>query len=96
MEIPAHDPSNDDAAIAEFHRAARKKKAVIFGVGGVLSLVFGVLALVLAFSLDPPEGTTRRYEWRLVALGVALIIAGGSFGVASYRIGSGQIDDVES
>jgi hypothetical protein len=58
--------------------------------------VFGVLALVLAVSLDPPEGTTRRYEWRLVALGVGLIIAGVPFGVTSYRIGSGQIDDLES
>ena len=44
----ADEPNPDEAAIAEFHRAARRRKAVIFAIAGVVALLGGLGAIVLS------------------------------------------------
>ena len=51
--------TNDDAAIAEFHNAARKRKAVIFAIAAVVAILAGPAALIVAFSATPDAGPAR-------------------------------------
>ena len=96
----ADEPNPDEAAIAEFHRAARRRKAVIFAVAGVVALLGGLGAIVLSIIAGNETGdgavpgNAGRYEARTILLGVALVVAGGWMCFTSYRIGSGKIDDV--
>lgn len=94
----AEGPNPDEAAIAEFHRAARKRKAVIFAVAGIVALLGGIGAIVLSIiaggEIDTVTRTGPRYEARTILLGVALVAAGGWMCFTSYRIGSGKIDDI--
>jgi hypothetical protein len=83
----------DDAEIEAFHRAARKRKAWIFGIAAIVSILAGAGALVVAFSVDVDGG---RFEVRAFAASVALIVAGVGMGYNAYRIGTGQIADVDS
>lgn len=86
------DDAATEAAIDEFHRAARKRKAWIFGIAALVSVVVGVIALVIAFSVDVDGG---RFEIRAFVASVALIGAGLSMGYNAYRIATGQITDVD-
>jgi hypothetical protein len=96
----ADEPNPDDAAIAEFHRAARKRKALIFAVAGIVALLGGVGAIVLSIIAGGQvpdgaiEGSSSRYEARTIVLGIVLVVAGGWMCFTGYRIGSGQIDDI--
>ena len=93
----AEEPNPDEAAIAEFHRAARKRKAVIFAIAGVVAIVGGIAAVLLTFLAGGEQdamGTSQRFEIRTLLLGGALIGAGGWMCFNAYRIGSGQIDDI--
>jgi hypothetical protein len=84
-----------DRAIEEFHRAARKRKAVIFAVAAVICLATGIGAVAIALTSDgDPAGGRFRLKALVVAGG--LIVAGVFSAVAAYRIGSGQIDDIDS
>jgi uncharacterized membrane protein HdeD (DUF308 family) len=90
------DPSpagNLDAEIEAFHRAARRRKAVIFGISGAAMIALGVIALIVTFVGAP--ATASGVSVRLVIAGIAFIIAGVVSAVNAYRIGSGQIADVE-
>jgi hypothetical protein len=90
----ALEPTNDDAAIAEFHNAARKRKAVIFGVAAAVAILAGAAALVVAFSATPTAGPAR-YEIRVILAGGAMIVAGLGMALTSYRIATGKILDAE-
>jgi len=87
-------PADDEAEIAAFHRAARKRKAVIFAIASVVSFAVGVMALLVAFTAEAPDGSAR-YEVRVMVLGGILIAAAVWAAVAAYRIGTGQIADVD-
>jgi len=95
----ADEPNPDEAAIAEFHRAARRRKALIFAIAGVVAIAGGIAAVLLTIFAggepDPMTGRTNGYEVRSFILGAALIGAGGWMCFNSYRIGSGQIADIE-
>lgn len=93
------DESNpDESAIAEFHRAARRRKAVVFAVAGLVALVGGIGAIVLSViaggEIDTVTRTGPRYEARTILLGIALVAAGGWMCWNAFRLGSGRINDV--
>ena len=94
----AEQPNPDEEAIAEFHRAARRRKAVIFAIAGVVALLGGLGAIVLSIiagsEIDTVTRSGPRYEARTILLGIALVAAGGWMCFTSYRIGSGKIDDI--
>jgi hypothetical protein len=81
-----------DAAIAEFHRAARKKKATVFGVASVFAIAIGVIVVLIGFSVEAPAAP---YEIRAVFAGGILIVAGLGAAVSAYRLATGQVDDAE-
>ncbi|MDB4956208.1 MAG: hypothetical protein JWO36_3777 [Myxococcales bacterium] len=89
------EPTNDDAAIAEFHNAARKRKAVIFAVAAVLTILAGAAALLVAFTATPEAGPARG-EIRVILLGGAMIVAGIASAITSYKIATGKILDLDS
>ena len=45
-----------DVEIAEFHRAARRRKTVIFAIAALVLVGFGIAALVIAFVAEAPAG----------------------------------------
>lgn len=93
------EPNPDDAAIAEFHRAARKRKAWIFAIAGVVAFIGGLAAVVLTLVAggDAREGDAgAHYEIRTLVLGGALLGSGAWAAWQAWRIGSGQINDIDS
>ena len=83
---------NIDAAIAEFHRAARRKKAMVFGVAAVCAIAIGVLLLVIGVFVEAPAA---RYEVKTLFLGGALVVVGLGAALSAYRLATGQVDDAE-
>ena len=86
--------ADDEAEIAAFHRAARKRKAIIFAIAALVSFAVGAIALAIALTAETPEGAGRA-EIRVLALAIVLMVAGVWCAVAAYRIGTGQIADVD-
>ena len=91
----ADEPNPDDAAIAEFHRAARKRKALIFAIAGVVAFFGGLAAVVISFMAEDVSGGGGRFEARTLVLGGVLMGSGAWAAWQAYRIGSGQISDIE-
>ena len=89
------EPNPDDAAIAEFHRAARRRKAIIFAVAGVVAFFGGLAAVVLSFMAEDAAGGGGRIEGRTLILGGVLMGSGAWAAWQAFRIGSGQINDIE-
>lgn len=88
--------SDIDKEIAEFHAAARRRKAIIYGVAAVLLIGLGGLILVIAFSAGAGEEVVGpRYSVRVIVGGAAMVLAGLSAAYNAYRIGSGQVNDVD-
>jgi hypothetical protein len=83
---------NIDEAIAEFHRAARKKKAMVFGVAAVFAIAIGILVLVIGVTVEAPA---TRYEVKTLFLGGALVVAGLGAALSAYRLATGEVDDAE-
>jgi hypothetical protein len=83
---------NIDVAIEEFHRAARKKKAVVFGVASVFAVAIGVVVMLIGFYAEVPR---VGYEIRAVVAGGILAVAGLGAAVSCYRLATGQVDDAE-
>jgi O-antigen/teichoic acid export membrane protein len=94
--------SDIDKEIAEFHAAARKRKAVIFGVSGVLMLAIGIAVLLMTFLVtgggDEDSGVSFsvRYPVKVIVVGIAFVLGGLTSCYNAYRVGSGQVNDVES
>ncbi len=84
-----------DAEIAEFHRAARKRKARVFAVAAVVSILIGVAAIIVSVTVTEPDapGVAKHYEIRTVLVGIGFVVFGVFSAVNAYRIGTGQIDD---
>lgn len=82
----------DDAAIAEFHAAARRRNVRIFAVTSLVCLLIGIAILVVTFSADPPEASssTRRFEARTILFGLGFIVAGGASAVTAYKVARGK------
>jgi len=45
--MDAQPATNDDAAIAEFHAAARRGKAGVYGIAGIVAIALGIAAIVV-------------------------------------------------
>lgn len=89
-------PNNDDAAIAEFHAAARRHKAKVYGIAGIVGILIGVAAIIVTFVADNAIGESGgRYETRVLALGIAFVGV-GFFGLfQAWRIGTGRANDFD-
>lgn len=87
--------SDDDKAIAEFHAAARRSKARVYGIAGLVGIAIGIAAVVVTFAAADMENGARRYEARILALGVAFVVL-GLFGLfQAWRIGTGRANDFD-
>lgn len=82
----------EDPAIAEFHRAARRKKAWVFGVAAAFCLAIGIVVVVIGVYAGAPA---VGFEVRAVVAGVVLIVAGLGAALSSFRLATGQVDDAE-
>ena len=88
--------SDIDKEIAEFHNAARRRKAVIYAVAGALMIAVGAVILVVAFWAGDSSGLqSTRYPVKIIAAGGAFVVFGLTALYNAYRIGSGQVNDVE-
>lgn len=85
---------NDDVAIAEFHAAARRHKARVYGIAGVVGILIGIAAIVVTFAADSAiDG--GRYERRVLVFGIGFVVA-GCFGLfQAWRIGTGRANDYD-
>jgi hypothetical protein len=83
-----------EADIAAFTRAERLRKAKVFGIGGVVCMLLGIVAVIVGVTAGDPAGSSR-YEIKALAAGIALVLTGGSFLVSAWRVGTGQVADVE-
>ncbi len=89
--------SDIDQQIAEFHRAGRRRKAWIFGISGVLMVALGVVLLVVSFTVGGDDEVNRgRYPVKVIVGGVAFLFGGLSSCYNAYRVGSGQVNDVDT
>lgn len=86
-----------DTQVDEFHRAGRRRKAWIFGISGALMLALGVVLLLVSFTVGGDEDVNQgRYPVKVIVGGVAFLVGGLSSCYNAYRVGSGQVNDVES
>lgn len=89
--------SDFDQQIAEFHAAGRRRKAWIFGISGVLMLVLGIGILVFCFTISgEDEIGSGRFPVKVLVGGIAFVVGGLSSCYNAYRVGSGQVNDVDS
>lgn len=90
--------SDIDRQIAEFHAAGRRRKAIIFGISGVLLLALGVVCLVISFVAGGADGefVQTRYPIKIIVGGIACIIGGASSCYNAYRLATGEINDVDT
>jgi hypothetical protein len=80
------DPNADDAAIAEFHAAARRRRRRIMAITAILCVLIGVAILVVTFTADSgSEEGGGRFEVRTLAVGVGFVIAGFVSAAAAVR-----------
>ncbi|MGE0397167.1 MAG: hypothetical protein AB7T06_10640 [Kofleriaceae bacterium] len=89
--------NNDDAAIAEFHAAARRHKAKVYGIAGIIGIAIGIAAVIVTFAASETlaDGGGRRYEVRILAVGLAFVVM-GLFGLfQAWRIGTGRAADFD-
>ncbi len=71
------DPTSDDAAIAEFHAAARRRRRRIMGITAILCVLIGIAILVVTFTADSgSEEGGGRFETRTLAIGIGFVVAG--------------------
>lgn len=68
--------NNDDAAIAEFHAAAKRRRQRIMGVTAVLCLLIGAAILVVTFTAGEANDEGGRMEGRTLLVGIAFVVAG--------------------
>ncbi len=87
--------TNDDAAIAEFHAAARRGKAKVYGIAGILGILIGIAAVIVTFAAADMENGARRYEIRILAVGVAFVVMGLFAVFQAWRIGTGRANDYD-
>ena len=86
------EPTNDDAAIREFHAAARRHKAKVYGVAGLVAIAIGIVATIVTFA---SSGEGGRLEVRVLAFGLGFVGVGLFFLVQAWRIGSGRANDFD-
>ena len=51
-------------------------------------------SVIVGVTAGDPAGSSR-YEIKALAAGIALVLTGGSFLVSAWRVGTGQVADVE-
>jgi len=86
---------SDDAAIAEFHAAARRRQVRIFAVAGAISILIGIAVIVIAILAgnaieDRPYQQSTRYEIRTIIFGIAFVVGGAGFGWKALRTRRGE------
>ena len=70
------DPANDDAAIAEFHAAAKRRRRRIMAITAIVCGAIGAVILVVAFTADQAAGPGGRFEGRVIVGGLVFLGAG--------------------
>jgi uncharacterized membrane protein YczE len=75
----------DEAAIAEFHAAARRRNVRILGITALICVLIGIAILVVAFTAEAQPGT-ERYEVRVIVFGIGFVVAGIGSGIAAYKL----------
>jgi len=71
------DPNHDDAAIAEFHAAAKRRRRLIMAVTAVLCAAIGIAILIVTFTAgEGSEEGGGKMETRTLAVGGAFVLAG--------------------
>ena len=93
------DPNADDAAIAEFHAAARRRNVRIFTTAALLCIAIGVVILIVSITAaagtDEPRAVsstigTRRFEGRVIVAGIAFVVAGFGLGWKAIQTKRGE------
>jgi hypothetical protein len=69
------EPTNDDAAIAEFHAAARKRRQRIMAITAIICALVGIGILVVTFTAGDANGEGGRFEGRTLVVGAGFIVA---------------------
>ena len=85
-----------DTQIDEFHRAGRRRKAWIFGISGVLMRARRRAPARVVHAGGDEDVNQGRYPVKVIVGGVAFLVGGLSSCYNAYRVGSGQVNDVES
>ena len=75
---PGVGATNDDAAIAEFHAAAKRRRRRIMAITALVCIAIGAVVLLITFTADENmDGTAGgRYEVKTIAAGIAFVVAG--------------------
>lgn len=63
---------DDEAAIAEFHAAAKRRRRRIMAITALACAAIGIAILVVALTAERPEGA-ERFEARTLAIGLAFL-----------------------
>lgn len=90
------DANNDDAAIAEFHAAARRRQVRIFAIAAFLCVAIGIVILVVTFFAasgtrnNDVTRTGARFEGRTIVAGIAFVCAGIGMGWKAIRTARGE------
>ncbi|MBA3457933.1 MAG: hypothetical protein H0T42_32925 [Deltaproteobacteria bacterium] len=90
--------SDIDKQIEEFHRAGRRRKAIIYGISGGLMLALGAVILIISFTAGAGDGEDEYgggFPVKVLVGGIAFLVGGLGSCYNAYRIGSGQVNDVE-
>ena len=88
--------ANIDAQIEAFTRAERKRKARIYAIAGIFAIAVGAITLAISlFAPYEPGDGTRVYNGKVILLGATMVLAGIGGLYNAYRIGSGQVADVD-
>jgi uncharacterized membrane protein HdeD (DUF308 family) len=93
------DANNDDAAIAEFHAAARKRNFRILLITSVVCLLIGVVVIIVAITAGSTiddsihnsysRGRALGNEIKVLIFGCAFIVAGIVAAVTAFKTRNG-------
>lgn len=84
--------NNVNRQIAEFHAAARRRKAMVYAVAAVVLIALGVVVGIITFMAY--EGGDP-VPVKAIAGGAVLVVAGLSAAWGAYLLATGRINDIE-
>lgn len=93
------DANPDEAAIAEFHRAARRRNVRIYGIAALVCVAIGIAIIVVGviagdttdqgYVPSYSRARARSGEVRSIVYGLAFVVAGLGAAWRAIRIGRG-------
>lgn len=89
----ADQPNPDEAAIEEFHHAARRRNVRVFAIASAICLLIGVAIVIVTFAADAATDehthATRRFEIRTLIYAAGFLVAGFGLGANAWRVHKG-------